>query len=401
MLDRDLKPGPKALLLAYYTYDNAYAHEVFHGATTKKLMTDLGISKTAFYKYRAELAEMGYITIQKNGIGLDDTIHVVDVPSKFEKTPENNPILARIYENIRQYGLFANSKTVRSLRNEGKRLFKRGEITEKELEQWTYGLGWGKMPHSAISDTRLTLISKLEYGYFAVFAGKNGVPAELAEKGLVATPKHENTLADLRIKRTCYYKHYHPLRELGYLSTYRPRDSRKHRHAYYVLNSHPDAETAQKRGELRYVGNGEIRTVQSKQTKPTVPKVCESFRRLKDEVFQTGQIPYSCKHRENAEWAVQYLTYGSLDDDKISMCFADALADVISEGIDNPKRKITYARVIDRLNSSRIKRYKSGKPYLDENLINTVIELYTENQHCIEKPRAYMRTLILDVLLNY
>lgn len=69
-------------------------------------------------------------------------------------------------------------------------------------------LGYGIIPKLVMQDKRLTIQAKAIYGYFCSYAGA----------GRTAFPKRAKIMADLKISKESYYKHFNLLKEYGYIT---------------------------------------------------------------------------------------------------------------------------------------------------------------------------------------
>jgi hypothetical protein len=83
--------------------------------------------------------------------------------------------------------------------------------------------------------------------------------------------------------------------------------------------------------------------------------------------------------------------------------FTEALTDLICDGLKTAKMSVSYAKVIDRLNSRFI--HTAGRlVYLDGTLIDEVRDNFIERVYHsdipIKNPRAYMRTCIWNAMTD-
>ncbi len=76
--------------------------------------------------------------------------------------------------------------------------------------------GFGFAPKLVMKDTRLSIESKAIYMYFSSYCGS----------GESAFPKLTTILHDLKISENRYYKHFNPLKELGYIEV-KPRRTQR------------------------------------------------------------------------------------------------------------------------------------------------------------------------------
>jgi hypothetical protein len=90
--------------------------------------------------------------------------------------------------------------------------------------------GYGVLPKYVMYDRELTLTAKAIYAYFCSFAGQ----------GTTVFPSRDKILADLRICKDTYYRHFHLLLEQGYITVVQTRTANnRHGHNIYTLVSQP------------------------------------------------------------------------------------------------------------------------------------------------------------------
>ena len=206
MLDPDLSIEAKTIY-AYFCSFAGNGSATFPGRD--KILSDLPMSKDAYYKHFRQLTDQGYITVEQQG-GNSGAIYgkniytLVSNPKKFSEKPED-PKHGLAYSRIRFSGLKA--------------------------------AGFGMIPKAVMIDPRLPVKAKGVYAYFCSFTGS----------GNNAFPKKEKILFHLGIAEKTYYKFYKLLTELNYITAVqRHIDGRLQVNDYY-LNDTPNAANAQKK----------------------------------------------------------------------------------------------------------------------------------------------------------
>ena len=206
MLDPDLSIEAKTIY-AYFCSFAGNGSATFPGRD--KILSDLPMSKDAYYKHFRQLTDQGYITVEQQG-GKSGAIYgkniytLVSNPKKFSEKPEDTKH-GLAYSRIRFSGLKA--------------------------------AGFGMIPKAVMIDPRLPVKAKGVYAYFCSFTGS----------GNNAFPKKEKILFHLGIAEKTYYKFYKLLTELNYITAVqRHIDGRLQVNDYY-LNDTPNAVNAQKK----------------------------------------------------------------------------------------------------------------------------------------------------------
>lgn len=206
MLDPDLSIEAKTIY-AYFCSFAGNGSATFPGRD--KILSDLPMSKDAYYKHFRQLTDQGYITVEQQG-GNSGAIYgkniytLVSNPKKFSEKPEDTKH-GLAYSRIRFSGLKA--------------------------------AGFGMIPKAVMIDPRLPVKAKGVYAYFCSFTGS----------GNNAFPKKEKILFHLGIAEKTYYKFYKLLTELNYITAVqRHIDGRLQVNDYY-LNDMPNAANAQKK----------------------------------------------------------------------------------------------------------------------------------------------------------
>lgn len=206
MLDPDLSIEAKTIY-AYFCSFAGNGSATFPGRD--KILSDLPMSKDAYYKHFRQLTDQGYITVEQQG-GKSGAIYgkniytLVSNPKKFSEKPEDTKH-GLAYSRISFSGLKA--------------------------------AGFGMIPKAVMIDPRLPVKAKGVYAYFCSFTGS----------GNNAFPKKEKILFHLGIAEKTYYKFYKLLTELNYITAVqRHIDGRLQVNDYY-LNDTPNAANAQKK----------------------------------------------------------------------------------------------------------------------------------------------------------
>lgn len=206
MLDPDLSIEAKTIY-AYFCSFAGNRSATFPGRD--KILSDLPMSKDAYYKHFRQLTDQGYITVEQQGgnsgaIFGKNIYTLVSNPKKFSEKPEDTKH-GLAYSRIRFSGLKA--------------------------------AGFGMIPKAVMIDPRLPVKAKGVYAYFCSFTGS----------GNNAFPKKEKILFHLGIAEKTYYKFYKLLTELNYITAVqRHIDGRLQVNDYY-LNDTPNAANAQKK----------------------------------------------------------------------------------------------------------------------------------------------------------
>lgn len=209
MLDPDLSIEAKTIY-AYFCSFAGNGSATFPGRD--KILSDLPMSKDAYYKHFRQVTDQGYITVEQQG-GNSGAIYgkniytLVSNPKKFSEKPEDTKH-GLAYSRIRFSGLKA--------------------------------AGFGMIPKAVMIDPRLPVKAKGVYAYFCSFTGS----------GNNAFPKKEKILFHLGIAEKTYYKFYKLLTELNYITAVqRHIDGRLQVNDYY-LNDTPNAANAKKKTVL-------------------------------------------------------------------------------------------------------------------------------------------------------
>lgn len=206
MLDPDLSIEAKTIY-AYFCSFAGNGSATFPGRD--KILSDLPMSKDAYYKHLRQLTDQGYITVEQQGgnsgaIFGKNIYTLVSNPKKFSENPEDTKH-GLAYSRIRFSGLKA--------------------------------AGFGMIPKAVMIDPRLPVKAKGVYAYFCSFTGS----------GNNAFPKKEKILFHLGIAEKTYYKFYKLLTELNYITAVqRHIDGRLQVNDYY-LNDTPNTANAQKK----------------------------------------------------------------------------------------------------------------------------------------------------------
>ena len=209
MLDPDLSIEAKTIY-AYFCSFAGNGSATFPGRD--KILSDLPMSKDAYYKHFRQLTDQGYITVEQQG-GNSGAIYgkniytLVSNPKKFSEKPEDTKH-GLAYSRIRFSGLKA--------------------------------AGFGMIPKAVMIDPRLPVKAKGVYAYFCSFTGS----------GNNAFPKKGKILFHLGIAEKTHYKFYKLLTELNYITAVqRHIDGRLQVNDYY-LNDTPNAANAKKKTVL-------------------------------------------------------------------------------------------------------------------------------------------------------
>ena len=205
MLDPDLTIEAKTIY-AYFCSFAGNGNSTFPGRD--KILSDLPMSKDAYYKHFRQLTEQGYISVEQeigDRAAFGKNIYtLVSNPKKFEEKPEDTKH-SLAYSRIRFSGLKA--------------------------------AGFGMIPKAVMLDPRLPVKAKGVYAYFCSFTGS----------GNNAFPKKEKILFHLGITHNTYQKFYKLLVELNYITAVqRHIDGRLSVNDYYLIDTPDEAKAAKK-----------------------------------------------------------------------------------------------------------------------------------------------------------
>lgn len=205
MLDRDLTIEAKTIY-AYFCSFAGNGNSTFPGRD--KILTDLPMSKDAYYKHFKLLTEQGYVHVQQQkkikNIFSNNIYTLVSNPKKFKDKP-NDCCDGPSYSQIRFSGL----KSV----------------------------GYGMIPKAVMIDSRLPVKAKGIYAYFCSFTGA----------GNNAFPQKDLILLHLQISEKTYYKFYKLLTDLNYITVVQRHVNGRLQVNDYFLNDTPDAAIAGKK----------------------------------------------------------------------------------------------------------------------------------------------------------
>jgi hypothetical protein len=456
LIDPDLSTVSKALysLLCSFLNGKDEQRKVF--PKIKTLMKMMGIQKSeTLAKYLRELISNGYITIEKGfpeGIsrkGFVRNIYILqNKPAKFFSKPSHSKH-AEHYKNIRKHGLFP----------------KKGQFIPKSERT---GLGYGLIPRALWNDPRLGKNSKIIYVYFCVHATENndfkdmGRVARLTlnqilrEVGISENTyrNHYDALCVLNYV-TAYQPHKNGRFErCFFVLNSRPDMAKSSKKIILVSKdsegkkriktlrkpappigvvspklaskfSYADTPECYKRhdSENDYLHNEVVPTLKLAdisnvealfENNPSVYH--DVIQQAGRELLQHGKIPYECSGNRPLTTAfVHYLTnfyeevnsFKSNDyETQMFIMFTRALADLLCNGLKNPKISKPYATFIDQLNSDFTVTDKKSYISLDKRLFEKVLGIFTVAEHRarevegapIEHPRNYLRTVINTAL---
>lgn len=203
MTDSDLKIGAKAL----YAYLCSYTGKGNSAYPKRdKILYDLQICKTAYYKYLNQLVEDGYIKVERA-----------------DKYPFKN-----IYTIVSRP---LKLKTVQPDIKEQKQLVSGG----------IKAFGYGSIPKAVMIDRRLSCASKALYAYLCSFAGN----------GTCAFPKCKDILYHLNISINTLNSYMRELIGCNYITVEQQHDKGRFDRNIYYINDLPDEEIGQAEIERR------------------------------------------------------------------------------------------------------------------------------------------------------
>ena len=201
MTDTDLTIGAKAL----YAYLCSYTGK---GNTAypkrDKILSDLNICKTAYYRYQKELIDQGYIRVDRETTyPFCCTYTLVTRPEKLkEKIPTGDGTM--IAGGIKAFG-------------------------------------YGSIPKAVMVDKRVSVKAKALYAYFSSFAGN----------GSFAFPKTKDILYHLGISVNTLTTYMHELIGCNYITVVQKHDKGRFDRNTYFINDLPDEKRGQEELQRR------------------------------------------------------------------------------------------------------------------------------------------------------
>ncbi len=201
MTDTDLPIGSKSL----YAYLCSYTGK---GNTAypkrDKILDDLSICKTAYYRYQKALIEQGYIRVDRETVyPFRCTYTLVSRPPKLkEKMPDGD-----------------------------------GKLIAGGIK----ALGYGSIPKAVMIDKRLSAKAKALYAYFSSFAGN----------GSCAFPKTKDILYHLGISVNTLTTYMHELIGCNYITVVQQHDKGRFDRNTYYINDLPDEQIGHEELERR------------------------------------------------------------------------------------------------------------------------------------------------------
>ena len=203
MTDIDLKIGAKALYayLCSYTGGGSTAYP-----KRDKILNDLNICKTVYYKYQKQLIDNGYITVKRAKQHPFRNIYtIVSRPPKFKDLPiETDRKSKLIAGGIKSYG-------------------------------------YGSIPKSIMLDNRISHQAKALYAYLSSFAGN----------GNCAFPSTKDILYHLQISINTLTSYMHQLIECNYITVEQRHEQGRFDTNNYYINDMPNEEIGKAEIERR------------------------------------------------------------------------------------------------------------------------------------------------------
>ena len=216
MMDVDISLEAKAIY-AYFCSFAGSGNTAF--PSRNKILSDLSISKDAYYKHFKMLTENGYITVERprnNNVYGKNVYTLVSNPKKLKDAPVDEDSQGKIYSRLAMTGV--KSK------------------------------GYGIIPKSVMIDERLPIKAKGIYAYFCSLTGA----------GNSAFPKHELILHHLQISSPTYYRTYPKLIALNYITVVqRHANGRLSVNDYYLNDAPDEANTSPKTIEIFNLGDSQ------------------------------------------------------------------------------------------------------------------------------------------------
>lgn len=416
MLDPDLTIEAKTIY-AYFCSFAGNGNSTFPGRD--KILSDLPMSKDAYYKHFRQLTEQGYISVEQEigdrAVFGKNVYTLVSNPKKFEEKPEDTK-QSLAYSRIRFSGLKA--------------------------------AGFGMIPKAVMLDPRLLVKAKGIYAYFCSFTGS----------GNNAFPKKDKILFHLGITEPTYYKHYKLLTSLNYItSVQRHIDGRLSVNDYYLIDA-PDEAKATKTAVLAVstqdlkkqdtdAEKGEKQDLKKQDTEKQDTKKQDTEKQdtniikaiinspeynhslyqqaaqpendglsefdleeiVEEEITKGKTLPYTYKaDPEKMEAAIHFITewktffpagykdelrqrvYNLFNEALIDMCCADTPMTLKSS-------YVTYAKVIDKINHlARFESYYVDISEFSEPAMRNFIRGAEGGE--IKNPLAYMKSCIWDAM---
>lgn len=193
MTDTDLTIASKAL----YSYLCSYAGSNNPAFPKRdKILHDLNMCKTSYYKHLQVLLDSGYIRVERKNIYPFQNVYIiVSRPPKLDKVQLN---------------------------------VKENDVIVKGIKS----LGYGTIPKAVMIDERLNYKAKALYAYLCSFSGN----------GTFAFPKRKDILYHLQISINTFQTYIHQLIEYNYITVEQTHDNGRFGVNTYYINDLPDEE---------------------------------------------------------------------------------------------------------------------------------------------------------------
>ncbi len=359
MTDTDIAIGSKALysyLCSYAGSDNAAFPK------RDKILHDLNMCKTAYYKHLQSLLDAGYIRIERgNTYPFRNTYIIVSRPPK----------LAEIQLDVK-----------------GKDLVVRG----------IKSLGYGTIPKAVMIDDRLSYKAKALYAYFCSFSGN----------GTFAFPKRNDILYHLQISINTFQTYIHQLIEYNYITVEQTHENGRFGKNIYYINDLPDEELGklemEKRAEIQRKKTGLVNLPTSDETHPeekiyddfSYEKIEESLDEYIPERKELSEKELIIEERNWYEEKIKFsIEYDELKNDDELSDYADLVVEIMLNAILSKEKTL-------RVNKSDISQLKVKEQLLKVNgfHIAHVIEHIKKAETTPRNINAYLLTSIYNAVDN-
>lgn len=358
MTDTDITIGSKALysyLCSYAGSDNAAFPK------RDKILHDLNMCKTAYYKHLQLLLDTGYIRIERgNTYPFRNTYIIVSRPPK----------LAEIQLDVK-----------------GKDLVVRG----------IKSLGYGTIPKAVMIDDRLNYKAKALYAYFCSFSGN----------GTFAFPKRNDILYHLQISINTFQTYIHQLIEYNYITVEQTHEKGRFGKNIYYINDLPDEELGklemEKRAEIQRKKTGLVNLPTSDETRLDEENYDDFSYEENEEsldepvsVKKEKSVEEIIAERNMYEEHIKYsIAYDELKDDDEFSDYADLIVEIMLNAILSKEKVL-------RINKSDVPQSKVKEQFLKANgfHIAFVIEHFKKANTVPRNINAYLLTAIYNAVNN-
>ena len=375
MTDPHISIEAKGIYSYFCSYTGNGCNTAF--PSVSKIVSDLNVTDTTYYKHFKTLTELGLITVEQanggDGKGFKRNIYTIeDYPAPYIQFLKGSGAVELI---IREESISA--------------------------------AGYGNVPKSVMTDSSISLSAKGLYAYLCAYAGASHS----------AIPSKDVTLYQLDISGASYNKYTKALETAGYITRSRKRDNGKMDKTVFLINRELPEESAppctkisrtidsrtinsravdpcalnsraldshtQKSGTNKPRRKPKSDFYQSENLSILAPAREEAERvtdetDLLEEIVRNGTLPYECCYApDKLETAVKLMTGGEyrmqagipVEERQLYCAFTDALCDMLRA--DTPPLRVkgsqlSHAKVYERLAPLIVAGHDSwGEPYAE------------------------------------